>query len=147
LEKTNVEASHSIKLAAEIVAAYVSNNPIPTSELPALIEAVQIAVRKLATPSESVLSHVEAKAPAVPVRKSVTPDYVICLEDGKKFKSMRRHLTRLGLTPQQYREKWNLPSDYPMVAPNYAAQRSAMAIKIGLGQLRRKPGEGVRRPM
>ena len=88
-EKINVEASHSIKLAAEIVAAYVSNNPIPTSELPALIEAVQIAVAKLATPSESVLSHVEAKAPAVPVRKSVTPDYVICLEDGKKFKSMR----------------------------------------------------------
>jgi predicted transcriptional regulator len=142
-----VEASHSIKLAAEIVAAYVSNNPIPTSELPALIEAMQVAVGKLATPSESVPSHVEAKAPAVPVRKSVTPNFLICLEDGKKFKSMRGHLAQFGLTPEQYREKWNLPSDYPMVAPNYAAQRSAMAIKIGLGQLRRKPGEGVRRPM
>jgi predicted transcriptional regulator len=142
-----VEASHSIKLAAEIVAAFVSNNPIPTSELPALIEAMQIAVGKLATPSESVPSHVEAKAPAVPVRKSITPDFLICLEDGKKFKSMRRHLTQLGLTPEQYREKWNLPSNYPMVAPNYAAQRSAMAKRIGLGQLRRKAGEGVRRPM
>lgn len=138
-----MEASHSIILAAEIVAAYVSNNPIPTSELPALIEAVQIAVRRLATPSESVLSHVDAKAPAVPVRKSVTPDYVICLEDGKKFKSMRRHLAQLGLTPEQYREKWNLPSDYPMVAPNYAAQRSAMAKRIGFGQTRGKGAKGV----
>ena len=142
-----MEASHSIKLAAEIVAAYVSNNPIPTSELPSLIEAVQIAVGKLATPSESALSHVEAKAPAVPVRRSVTPDYVICLEDGKRFKSMRRHLTRLGLTPEQYREKWNLPSDYPMVAPNYAAQRSAMAKRIGLGQIWGKGAKGVVRPM
>jgi predicted transcriptional regulator len=142
-----VEASHSIKLAAEIVAAYVSNNPIPTSELPSLIEAVQIAVGKLATTSESALSHVEAKALAVPVRKSVTPDYVICLEDGKKFKSMRRHLTQLGLTPEQYREKWNLPSDYPMVAPNYAAQRSAMAKRIGLGQTWGKGAKAVVRPM
>ena len=111
--------------------------------MPSLIEAVQIAVGKLATPSESVPSHVEAKAPAVPVRKSVTPDYVICLEDGKKFKSMRRHLTQLGLTPEQYREKWNLPSDYPMVAPNYAAERSAMAKRIGLGQNWGKGVKGV----
>jgi predicted transcriptional regulator len=142
-----VEASHSIIFAAEIVAAYVSNNPIPTSELPALIEAMQVAVGKLATPSESVPSHVEAKAPAVPVRKSVTPDYVICLEDGKKFKSMRRHLAQLGLTPEQYREKWNLPSDYPMVAPNYAAQRSAMAKRIGFGQTRGKGAKDGVRPM
>ena len=90
-----------------------------------------------------MLSHVEAKAPAVPVRKSVTPDYVICLEDGKKFKSMRRHLTQLGLTPEQYREKWNLPSDYPMVAPKYAAERSAMAKRIGLGQNWGKGVKGV----
>ena len=80
------------------------------------------------------------KSPAVPIRKSVTPDYLICLEDGKKFKSMRRHLAGLGLTPEQYREKWKLPSDYPMVAPNYAAQRSAMAKQIGLGQFTRKAG-------
>ena len=80
------------------------------------------------------------KSPAVPIRKSVTPDYLICLEDGKKFKSLRRHLAGLGLTPEQYREKWKLPSDYPMVAPNYAAQRSAMAKQIGLGQFARKAG-------
>jgi len=130
-----METSESIKLAAEVVAAFVSYNPLPKSELPALNEAVQTAVAKLAKAPES-----SPKEPAVPVRKSVTPDYLICLEDGKKFKSMRRHLTQLGLTPEQYREKWNLPSDYPMVAPNYAAQRSAMAKKIGLGQKRRKAG-------
>jgi len=130
-----METSESIKLAAEVVAAFVSYNPLPKSELPALIEAVQTAIAKLAKAPES-----SPKEQAVPVRKSVTPDYLICLEDGKKFKSMRRHLTQLGLTPEQYREKWNLPSDYPMVAPNYAAQRSAMAKKIGLGQKRRKAG-------
>ncbi len=135
-----METSDSIKLAAEIVAAFVSYNPLPKSELPALIEAVQTAVGKLAKAPESSPPHLEAKAPAVPVRKSVAPDYLICLEDGKRFKSMRRHLTQLGLTPEQYREKWNLPSDYPMVAPNYAAQRSAMAKKIGLGQKRRRAG-------
>ena len=89
----------------------------------------------------------EAPAPAVTVRKSITPDYLICLDDGLKFKSLRRHLTGLGMTPEQYRAKWNLPGDYPMVAANYAAQRSELAKKIGLGQLRksgvvpeRKPG-------
>ncbi len=83
---------------------------------------------------------VEAKTPAVPIRKSITPDFLICLDDGKRFKSLRRHLAGLGLTPEQYRVKWNLPSDYPMVAPNYAAQRSALAKKIGLGQTRGKAG-------
>ena len=83
---------------------------------------------------------VEVKAPAVPIRKSITSDFLICLEDGKRFRSLRRHLAGHGLTPEQYREKWNLPSDYPMVAPSYAAVRSAMAKKMGLGQLRRKIG-------
>ena len=83
---------------------------------------------------------VEAKTPAVPIRKSITPDFLICLDDGKQFKSLRRHLAGLGLTPEQYRVKWNLPSDYPMVAPNYAAQRSALAKKIGLGQTRGEAG-------
>ena len=83
---------------------------------------------------------IEEKTPAVPIRKSITPDFLICLDDGKRFKSLRRHLTRLGLTPEQYREKWNLPFDYPMAAPNYAAQRSALAKQIGLGQIRLKAG-------
>ena len=126
-----------IELTAEVVASFVSNNPLPRTELPALIQAVHSAVEKLGRELESAPPLVELKAPAVPVRKSVTPDYLICLEDSKRFKSMRRHLGLLGLTPEQYREKWNLPSDYPMVAPNYADQRSAMAKKIGLGRKRK----------
>ena len=128
--------SLSIELAAEVVASFVSNNPLPRTELPALIQAVHSAVERLGK-GESAPPQVEAKAPAVSVRKSVTPDYLICLEDGKQFKSMRRHLKLLELTPEQYREKWNLPSDYPMVAPNYAAKRSAVAKKIGLGRKRK----------
>jgi predicted transcriptional regulator len=122
-----------IELAAEMVAAFVSNNSVPGGELPALIHAVHAAVTKLADGSVGAPLQVEAKAPAVPIRKSITPDFLICLEDGKRLKLLRGHLTKLGLTPQQYRAKWNLPSDYPMVAPNYAAQRSAVAKKIGLG--------------
>jgi len=129
-----------IELAAEMVAAYVSNNPLPKGELPVLIHAVHTAVARLAVGPESAPPQVEAKAPAVPIRKSITPDFLICLDDGKRFKSLRRHLAGLGLTPAQYREKWNLPFDYPMVAPNYASLRSAMAKKIGLGQIPRKAG-------
>jgi len=131
---------NAVELAAEMVAAFVSNNPLPKSELPALIHAVHSAVERLAAGPESAPPQVEAKAPAVPIRKSITPDFLICLDDGKRFKALRRHLAGLGLTPAQYREKWNLPSDYPMVAPNYAAQRSALAKKIGLGQIRGKAG-------
>jgi len=130
----------SVELAAEVVAAYVANNPLPRSELPALIEAMKSAIEGLGRGLEGSEPHVEAKPPAVSVRKSITPDSLICLEDGKKFKSLRRHLRLLGLTPEQYREKWNLPANYPMVAPNYAATRSAMAKKIGLGQKRRRAG-------
>jgi predicted transcriptional regulator len=128
--------SDSIELAAELVAAYVSNNPVPKSELPDLILAVHSSLARLGSEPEHGQPQIEAKAPAVPIRKSVTPDYLICLEDGKRFKSMRRHLRLHGLTPEQYRDKWKLPSDYPMVAPNYAAQRSTLARKIGLGQKR-----------
>ncbi len=128
--------SSPVELAAEIVAAFVSNNPLPKGELPTLIHAVHSAVERLAAGPESAPPQVEAKTPAVPIRKSITPDFLICLDDGKRFKSLRRHLAGLGLTPEQYREKWNLPSDYPMVAPNYAAQRSALAKKIGFGQSR-----------
>ena len=123
-----------VELAAEIVAAFIAYNPVPKSELPGLIHALHSTVERLVKRPESAPPQVEAKAPAVPIRKSITPDYLICLEDGKRFKSMRRHLAGLGLTPAQYREKWNLPADYPMVAPNYAAERSALAKKIGLGQ-------------
>lgn len=127
----------TVELAAELVAAFVSSNPLPKSELPGLIHAVYEAIEGLARGSTGAPPQLEAREPAVPVRKSITAEFLICLEDGKKFKSLRRHLTQLGLTPDQYRAKWNLPSDYPMVAPNYAAQRSALAKKIGLGQLRR----------
>jgi predicted transcriptional regulator len=120
------------------LAAFVSNNPLPKGELPSLILAVHTAVVRLAAEPESVPLQFEVKTPAVPIRKSITPDFLICLDDGKRFKSLRRHLGGLGMTPEQYREKWNLPPDYPMVAPNYAAQRSALAKQIGLGQIRWK---------
>ena len=137
-----MSGSRPIELAAQVVAAFVSNNSLPVGELPALIQAVHTSVKRLAEGSESTGPQVEAKAPAVSIRKSVTPDYLICLEDGKHFRSMRRHLTLLGLTPQRYREKWGLPSNYPMVAPSYAAQRSALAKKMGLGQIRGRAGAG-----
>jgi predicted transcriptional regulator len=129
--------SDSIELTADVVAAYVSNNPVPKSDLPDLILAVHSSLEKLRSEPERALPEPEAKPPAVPIRRSVTPDYLICLEDGKRFKSLRRHLREHGLTPEQYRVKWKLPSDYPMVAPNYAAQRSALARKLGLGRKRK----------
>jgi predicted transcriptional regulator len=128
----------SVELAAQVVAAYVSSNPLPKSGLPDLILAVHSSIERLGREPEPAPPQAEARSPAVPIRRSVTPDYLICLEDGKRFKSLRRHLRLHGLTPEQYREKWKLPSDYPIVAPNYAAQRSVLARKIGLGQKRRK---------
>jgi predicted transcriptional regulator len=128
---------NSVELAAQVVAAYTSNNPLPKGDLPDLIQAVHSSLARLRGELERAVPEAEAQTPVVPIRKSVTPDYLICLEDGKKFKSLRRHLGALGLTPEQYREKWKLPSDYPMVAPTYAAQRSALARKIGLGQKRK----------
>jgi predicted transcriptional regulator len=133
-----METSDSIKLAAEVVAAFVSYNPLPRSDLPALIQAVHSTVESLAKGSEFAQPQAETKPPAVPIRKSITPDYLVCLEDGKRFKSLRRHLRLHGLTPEQYREKWNLSSDYPMVAPNYSTERSALAKKIGLGHTQRR---------
>jgi predicted transcriptional regulator len=122
-----------MKMATEIVAAFTSHNSLRASELPSLIEAIHAAVTRLAGPDEAT-DVIDPPAPAVSIRKSVTPDYLICLEDGKRFKSMRRHLALLGMTPEQYRAKWSLPSTYPMVAANYAAQRSAMAKTFGLGR-------------
>ncbi|MER9300279.1 MucR family transcriptional regulator [Mesorhizobium sp. M0621] len=126
-----------IELTADVISAYVSNNPVPVGELPALIGQVHAALK--GTVGNVSAEMPEALKPAVPIRKSVTPDYIISLEDGKKFKSLKRHLsTHHGLTPDEYRAKWGLPADYPMVAPNYAAARSALAKTMGLG---RKPKE------
>jgi predicted transcriptional regulator len=132
-----------VSLSADIVAAYVSRNSVTPNGLPALIESVHSALSRLG--AEEAVPEPEALVPAVPIRKSITPSFLICLDDGKKFKSLRRHLGSLGMTPEQYRIKWNLPKDYPMVAPDYAATRSALAKSIGLGHLRkdtakRKPG-------
>ena len=122
-----------VELTAEIVTSYVTKHATPASELPALIGQVHEALTK-ANAGETEEPVVELK-PAVSIRRSVTPDYIICLEDGKKFKSLKRHLrVYYNLTPDEYREKWGLKPDYPMVAPNYAATRSALAKKVGLGR-------------
>ncbi len=124
-----------IELTADVVSAYVSNNPVPVAELPGLISRVYTSLLQQTDVPTEVVS--ESKKPAVPIKKSVTPDYIVCLEDGKQFKSLKRHLsTHHGLTPDEYRAKWGLPADYPLVAPNYAAARSALAKSMGLG---RKP--------
>jgi predicted transcriptional regulator len=126
-----------IELAADIVSAFVSNNSVPIADLPGLISSVHATLGKLS--HTAVEEKAEPLTPAVSVKRSITPDYIVCLEDGKKFKSLKRHLrTRYDMTPEQYRTKWNLASDYPMVAPNYAAARSELAKNMGLGQQRRK---------
>ena len=133
----NTASPHYIELAAEIVSAFVSNNSIPMTELPSLIGNVHSALRKVA--SGGVEQPREELRPAVPVKKSITPDYIICLEDGRKFKSLKRHLrSAYGMTPEEYRAKWGLPHDYPVVAPNYAKARSDLAKAMGLGQQRKK---------
>jgi len=125
-----------ITLTADIVSAHVSNNSVAVSDLPALIQNVHNALSTL----DGKVAEPEVKQePAVSVRASVKPDYIVCLEDGKKLKMLKRHLmTHYQMTPEQYRAKWNLPADYPMVAPNYAEQRRTLAKKIGLGTKRRK---------
>ena len=141
---SDAEPSNSIELAAEIVAAFVANNSLPIAELPALIHCVHAALARLACGPVNTAPLVEKQEPAVSVRKSLTPDFLVCLDDGKKFKSLRRHLRTLGMTPDQYRVKWSLPPDYPMVAPNYAAVRSEMAKRIGLGQMRKNAAAAKR---
>ena len=133
-ELSNIDDKTVIELTADIVSAYVGNNPLPASGLPELIASVSASVRKLAG---AAVTETPNLVPAVNPKKSVFPDYIICLEDGKKFKSLKRHLrTDYGLSPDGYRAKWGLPPDYPMVAPNYSATRSALAKSTGLG---RKP--------
>ncbi|MER8406419.1 MucR family transcriptional regulator [Mesorhizobium sp. M1307] len=121
-----------VAITADIVSAYVSNNPLPVGELSKLIGDTHAALQGVGKPVAPAAVKLE---PAVSIKKSVTPDFIICLEDGKKFKSLKRHIgTHYNLSPDQYRQKWNLPSDYPMVAPNYTATRSALAKSIGLGR-------------
>ena len=125
-----------LELTTEIVAAHISNNTVAMGDIPELIQQVY---RTLSTVGVNGAAAPERPQPAVPVRKSVTPDYIICLEDGKKLKMLKRHLkTAYNMTPEEYRERWNLGPDYPMVAPNYAAQRSSLAKKIGLGTRARR---------
>lgn len=136
----NLNKINYIELAADIVSAYVSNNSVPTAELPSLIGEIHSALVRVSagTPIPVV---VEPQKPAVTPKKSISNDFLICLEDGKKFKSLKRHLrTHYNLSPEEYREKWNLGADYPMVAPNYAKARSLLAKQMGLGQQRRRKG-------
>ena len=124
-----------LKQVTEIVAAYVSKNEVSAADLPALIKSVHATLGGFSGDARAPSD----KPPAVPVKKSVTPDYIVCLEDGKKLKMLKRYLrTRYGLTPEAYRAKWHLPADYPMTAPNYAAKRSDFAKQIGLGKPSRK---------
>ena len=135
------EKTEILEMTADIVSAYVGNNTVAASELPGLIASIHAALSQVS--SDVVEAPPEPKEPAVPVRKSITPDYLICLEDGRKFKSLKRHLrTRYDMSPEEYRAKWGLPKDYPMVAPNYAKARSDLAKQMGLGQGGRKPARG-----
>lgn len=129
-----IEHNHLLKLTADIVTAKVSNSPLSPEDIYALIGHVYTALADQGDATEKV-NAMPVQQPAVPIRKSVFPDYIICLEDGKKLKMLRRHLqSAYGMTPEQYREKWNLPPDYPVVAPNYAKRRSALARAVGLGR-------------
>ncbi|MEM7328216.1 MAG: MucR family transcriptional regulator [Pseudomonadota bacterium] len=132
LDRANAAPAAVLECASNIVSAYVRNNPVQSTELPELIREIHATLKGLAVSGGGS----ESLEPAVPVKKSITDDFLICLEDGKKFKSLKRHLrSKYGLSPEQYREKWGLPYDYPMVAPSYARKRSALAKEMGLGKI------------
>ncbi len=123
----------TLDMTADIVSAFVGNNSVPASELPSLIQSVYQALNTISSGEETKIE--APKEPAVSVKKSISADYIVCLEDGRKFKSLKRHLrTKYGMSPEEYRAKWNLPKDYPMVAPAYAKARSDLAKQMGLGQ-------------
>ncbi len=133
------ETIEYLELTASIITAFVSRNSVAATELPSLIAATHAAIATLGEGGQPVVEPAKP-SPAVPIKKSITADFIICLEDGRKFKSLKRHLrTAYNLTPEQYRMRWGLPPDYPMVAPSYAEARSSMAKRTGLGQQRRKP--------
>ncbi len=140
-DQVSTPTTNYVELAADIVSAFVSNNSVPTADLPALITSVHAALQNVTNPAAA--QPAEKPTPAVPVKKSVTPDAIISLIDGKPYKSLKRHLTRHGLTPAQYREQFGLPRDYPFVAPNYAAKRSELAKQSGLGQQRRNAAKSA----
>ena len=137
-DSLSIERNELLALTADIVSAHVGNNGVGTAELPALIQTVFETLSGLASNEVTAVAEL---TPAVPIKRSVTDDYIVCLEDGKKLKMLKRHLmTAYNMTPEEYRAKWGLKSDYPMVAPNYAAARSALAKTMGLGQQRKKNG-------
>ncbi|MEO0879562.1 MAG: MucR family transcriptional regulator [Pseudomonadota bacterium] len=132
MDSSNLEAGDTLSLTTDIVSAYVSNNTVQADKVPALIQEVHDTVKALASGAAANAGNQE---PAVPIKKSITPDHIICLEDGKKLKMLKRYLrTQYNLSPEDYRRKWGLPADYPMVAPNYAKRRSQFAKEIGLGR-------------
>jgi predicted transcriptional regulator len=134
--ENEISSTEILGLTSEIVAAHVSNNTVATADLPQLIEQVYKTLSHVGKGGEAAP---DKPTPAVPIKKSVTPDYIICLEDGKRLKMLKRHLkTAYDMTPEEYKERWGLPADYPMVAPNYAKQRSKLAKQIGLGTRARK---------
>lgn len=135
---TDTSAQELAELTSEIVSAFVANNKLAAAELPEIIASVHAALRGL---SDQATAEPEKLVPIVPIKKTITADYLISLEDGRRYKSLKRHLSGRGLTPPEYREKWGLARDYPMVAPNYAKQRSELAKALGLGQQRRKKVE------
>ena len=143
-EVAKKEHGDVLRMAVDIVAAYVSNNTVPAAQVPEVINTVYGSLSSLDGGAQATP---EPAKPAVSVRRSVTPDYIVCLEDGKKLKMLKRHLrAAYDMSPEEYRAKWGLPADYPMVAPNYAAQRSAFAKKIGLGRKKgQKPKRRARR--
>ncbi|GJE60746.1 MucR family transcriptional regulator [Methylobacterium trifolii] len=135
-DATSVEQTDHIELAVDIVSAYVSNNPVPSTELALLIRAVHASLSNLEAATANEEPAVE-KPTAAQIRKSITPEHLVSFEDGKTYKTLRRHLTKLGLSPEAYRTKWGLPVDYPLTSPNYSAQRSELARTLGLGQQRK----------
>ena len=136
------EKPELLEMTADIVSAYVGNNTVSAETLPSLIANIHAALSQVTT--GAVEPEPEPKEPAVPIRKSIAPDYLICLEDGRKFKSLKRHLrTKYDMSPEEYRTKWGLAKDYPMVAPNYAKARSDLAKQMGLGQGGRKPARAA----
>jgi predicted transcriptional regulator len=133
--ENNTGENERLRMTAEIVAAYVGNNTLSADQVPEIVRTVGAVLRQIEQGDGGAQK--AAGKPAVPIRRSVTPDFIICLEDGRKLKMLKRHLrTTFGLTPDEYRARWGLPGDYPMVAPNYAKRRSEFAKKIGLGQKR-----------
>lgn len=143
-ETESMTEEETLRLATDIVSAYVSHNQVPASEIPNMIRSVHDTLGTLKNGAEAKAK--EPQKPAVSIRKSITPDYIICLEDGKKLKMLKRYLrTNYDMSPEEYRAKWGLPADYPMVAPNYAKQRSEFAKKIGLGKVAKKTTKRGRR--